>query len=165
LVGIAAPSFSALTLDNPLWSLGGDILAPLFYFGQLQRQVDIEESRTFQALYQYQNSVFFAVAEVEDILVSISTTKEEIEIASERRKAALEAQYLARERYDKGVTSYLEFLEQQRQAFDAELLLENLRARLLTNYVQLYKALGGGWLSEEEERTVKEAEAQENSNN
>jgi multidrug efflux system outer membrane protein len=165
LVGIAAPSFNALTLDNPLWSLGGDILAPLFYFGQLQRQVDIEESRTFQAAYQYQNTVFTAVAEVEDLLVGIRTTKEEITIAEERRRAALEAQFLARERYDKGVTSYLEFLEQQRQAFDAELLLENLRSRLLTNYVQLYKALGGGWLSVEEEQAVKEAQAEENGTN
>ena len=160
LVGVAAPSFNALTLDNPLWSIGGDLLAPLFYFGQLQRQVDIEESRTFQAAYQYQNTVFLAVAEVEDILAAIRTTKEEIVIAEGRKKAALEAQFLARERYDKGVTSYLEFLEQQRQAFDAELLLENLRARLLTNYIQLYKALGGGWLSPEEEEAVKRAEAE-----
>ena len=165
LVGIAAPSFNALTLDNPLWSLSGDLLAPLFYFGQLQRQVDIEESRTFQAAYQYQNTVFVAVAEVEDVLVSIRTTKEEIVIAQGRRTAALEAQFLARERYDKGVTSYLEFLEQQRQAFDAELLLENLRARLLTNYVQLYKALGGGWLSAEEEEAVKASAAEENQTN
>lgn len=162
LLGVAAPSLGELTLNNPLWSLGGNVLAPLFYFGQLQRQVDIEESRTFQAIYQYQNTVFNAVAEVEDVLVSISTTKEEIHIAKQRRKAALEAQFLARERYDKGVTSYLEFLEQQRQAFDAELLLEDLTARLLTNQVQLYKALGGGWLSPEEEQATKDAQMKKN---
>ena len=51
-----------------------------------------------------------------------------------------------------GVTSYLEFLEQQRQAFDAELLLEGLRANLLSAHVRLYKALGGGWLTEEAQR-------------
>jgi multidrug efflux system outer membrane protein len=164
LVGIAAPSFSALTLDNPVWTMGGELLAPLFFFGQLQRQVDIEESRTFQAAYQYQNTVFAAVAEVEDLLASIRTTKAEITIALQRRKAALEAQFLAKERYDKGVTSYLEFLEQQRQAFDAELLLEDLRARQLTNYVQLYKALGGGWLSAEEETATKAAAENNNSN-
>ena len=98
-------------------------------------------------------------------MISISTTKEEIAIAQERRRVALEAQFLARERYDKGVTSYLEFLEQQRQAFDAELLLEDLRAALLTNQVQLYKALGGGWLSEAEEQAAAEAEAEAQANN
>jgi multidrug efflux system outer membrane protein len=157
LVGVAGPNFNSLTLGNPLWSIGGQALAPLFYWGQLKRQVDIEDSRTFQALYQYQNTVFGAVAEVEDILVDIRTTKVEIEIANERRRAALEAQYLSMERYNKGVTSYLEFLEQQRQAFDAELLLEGLRARLLTSYVQLYKALGGGWLTEAEEQAATQA--------
>ena len=64
---------------------------------------------------------------------------------------------LSRERYNMGVTSYLEFLEQQRQAFDAELLLEELRANLLSSYVRLYKALGGGWLTAEEEALAKEA--------
>lgn len=148
--GVAANDFKSLSFQNPLWSLGGQVLAPLFYWGQLRRQVDIEDSRQMQALYQYQNTVFGAIAEVEDILVGIRTTKEEIEIANERKRAALEAQYLSMERYNKGVTSYLEFLEQQRQAFDAELLLESLRANLLTNYVQLYKAVGGGWLTPEE---------------
>ncbi|GGZ87920.1 efflux transporter outer membrane subunit [Algibacter mikhailovii] len=165
LVGVAAPSFSALSLGNPLWSIGGELVAPLFNWGQLRRQVDIEDSRTYQALYRYQNSVFGAIAEVENLLATIRTTKEEIEIANERRRAALEAQFLSRERYDKGVTSYLEFLEQQRQAFDAELLLENLRSELLSNYVRLYKALGGGWLNEAEEQASKESAAQENQTN
>jgi len=165
LVGVAAPSFSALSLDNPLWSLGGDVLSPLFYFGQLQRQVDIQESQTYQSIYEYQNTVFLALAEIENLLATIRTIKQEIEIAEERKSSALNAQFLARERYDKGVTSYLEFLEQQRQALDAELLLENLRSRLLISYVQLYKALGGGWLSPEEEQQIKAAQAEENADN
>ncbi|WP_136480713.1 efflux transporter outer membrane subunit [Cognatitamlana onchidii] len=154
LLGVAGPTFNSLSLGNPLWNIGGELVAPLFNWGQLRRQVDIEDSRTYQALYRYQNSVFGAIAEVENLLATIRTVKEEIEIANERRRAALEAQFLSRERYDKGVTSYLEFLEQQRQAFDAELLLENLRSELLSNYVRLYKALGGGWLTEAEEQAA-----------
>ena len=156
--GIAANDFKGLSFQNPLWSLGGQVLAPLFYWGKLRRQVDIEDSRQMQALYQYQNTVFGAIAEVEDILVDIRTTKKEIEIANERKRAALRAQYLSMERYNKGVTSYLEFLEQQRQAFDAELLLEGLRASLLSNYVQLYKAVGGGWLTPGERDAAQQAE-------
>ena len=88
--------------------------------------------------------------------MEIRTTREEIGIANQRKNAALQAQTLSRERYNKGVTSYLEFLEQQRQAFDAELLLEGLRANLLSAYVRLYKALGGGWLTEEEQQQAAE---------
>lgn len=157
LVGITADSFGNLSFQNPLWTLTGQLAGPLFYWGQLKRQVDIEDSRSFQALYAYQNTVFFALKEVEDILTEIRTTKAEIEIAEQRRTAALQAQTLSRERYNMGVTSYLEFLEQQRQAFDAELLLEGLRANLLSSYVRLYKALGGGWLTEEEQQQAQEA--------
>ncbi|PQB04174.1 efflux transporter outer membrane subunit [Aureitalea marina] len=156
--GVAANDFKSLSFSNPLWSLGGQIMAPLIYWGRLKRQVDIEDSRQMQALYKYQNTVFGAIAEVEDILVDIRTTKVEIEIANERKRSALQAQYLSMERYNKGVTSYLEFLEQQRQAFDAELLLENLRASLLTSYVQLYKAVGGGWLTPEERDAARQTE-------
>ena len=158
LVGIAANNFGDLSFQNPLWTLTGQLAGPLFYWGQLKRQVDIEDSRRYQALYNYQNTVFFALKEVEDVLATIRTTREEIKIANQRRDAALQAQELSMERYNKGVTSYLEFLEQQRQAFDAELLLEDLRAGLLSSYVQLYKALGGGWLSEQEKLA---AEAEE----
>jgi multidrug efflux system outer membrane protein len=162
LVGITADSFGNLSFQNPLWSLTGQLAGPLFYWGQLKRQVDIEDSRRYQALYQYQNTVFFALKEVEDVLAEIRTTRNELEIAKVRREAALQAQTLSRERYNMGVTSYLEFLEQQRQAFDAELLLEGLRAKLLSAHVRLYKALGGGWLSEEEQQAATEEAAQEN---
>ena len=157
LVGIAADNFGNLSFQNPLWTITGQLAGPLFYWGQLKRQVDIEDSRRYQALYNYQNTVFFALKEVEDILATIRTIKDEIEIANTRKESALQAQELSMERYNKGVTSYLEFLEQQRQAFDAELLLEDLRAGLLSSYVQLYKALGGGWLSPEEEQAAAQA--------
>jgi multidrug efflux system outer membrane protein len=158
LVGIAADNFGNLSFQNPLWTLTGQLAGPLFYWGQLKRQVDIEDSRRYQALYQYQNTVFFALKEVEDVLAEIRTTRNEIDIAMRRRDAALQAQTLSRERYNMGVTSYLEFLEQQRQAFDAELLLEGLRASLLSAHVRLYKALGGGWLSEEEQQAAAQQE-------
>ena len=158
LVGITADSFGNLSFENPLWSLTGQLAGPLFYWGQLKRQVDIEDSRRYQALYRYQNTVFFALKEVEDVLAEIRTTRDEISIAERRREAALQAQTLSRERYNMGVTSYLEFLEQQRQAFDAELLLEGLRANLLSAHVRLYKALGGGWLTEEAQQEAAAAQ-------
>lgn len=60
-------------------------------------------------------------------------------------------------RYDKGVTSYLEVLETERQFFSAGLDLSTIKQEYLNAYVKLYKALGGGWLSEEE---MEEAQSQ-----
>ncbi len=150
LLGVYGNDFGDIDFSNPLWNLGAQVLGPIFYWGQLKRQVDIQKSKSYQSLYQYENTVFKAIQEVEDVLVEIKTTKQELEIAEQRKAAAIQAQDLSRERYDKGVTSYLEFLEQQRQALDAELLLAGIRARLLSSYIRLYKALGGGWLNESE---------------
>lgn len=52
---------------------------------------------------------------------------------------------LASDRYDKGVASYIEYLDAQRQSYDAQLALANIRQQVLTAYVKLYQALGGGW--------------------
>lgn len=156
LLGIASNDLNQLSLQNPLWSIGAQLAGPIFYWNKLKRAADIEKSKRFQSLYSYENTVFNALREVEDILVEIRTFKTEIQIAEHRRTAALQAQDLSRQRYSQGVTSYLEFLEQQRQAFDAELLLESLRSNLLSAYVRLYKALGGGWLSEAEKKTAEQ---------
>lgn len=143
-LGIISDDFSTLSLDNPLWKIGGQLMGPIFFWGQLRRAVDIEQSREFQALFAYENTVLNALREVEDEKVSIRTLQQEIAIATERRKSALSAQFLSGQRYSQGVTSYLEVLESQRQAFDAELELVHLKQALLSAYARFYKVIGGG---------------------
>jgi multidrug efflux system outer membrane protein len=145
LMGFASNDLSTLT-DGPLaWNVGGSILGPIFNFGRLQRQVNIEESKTRQALLAYERTVLDAFRSVEDALVEITTLKEELKARQDRLEASLNAQFLSGERYDKGVTSYLEYLESQRQAFESELNYTETRRLLLDAYVNLYRALGGGW--------------------
>jgi multidrug efflux system outer membrane protein len=143
-LGIISDNITDLSLRNPLWNLGGQLAGPLFFWGQLRRQVDIAQSKEYQALFAYENTVLNAFREVEDIKIEISTLSQEINIAEERKASALNAQYLSGERYSQGITSYLEFLESQRQAFDAELELVNLQQQLLTAHARLYRATGGG---------------------
>lgn len=150
LMGVGYLSNGLIGPDQILWQAGGGLLMPVFNWGQLKKQVDVERAKTEQAEYQYRQTVLTAWKEVEDALIAVETLEREVEIAEGRVESALNAEYLSRERYDKGVTSYLEFLESQRQAFDAELILSARRSDLLGSYVGLYTALGGGWLSEQE---------------
>lgn len=143
-LGIISNDITNFSLRNPLWNLGGQLAGPLFFWGQLRRQVYIAQSQEYQALFAYENTVLNAFREVEDIKIEISTLKEEIEIAEERKASALNAQFLSGERYSQGITSYLEFLESQRQAFDAELELVFLQQQLLSAYARMYRATGGG---------------------
>ena len=151
LLGVATTDLSNLTGAGLTWSASGMFLGPLFNFGKNKRRVDIEIAKTEEALRVYENTALQAFKEVEDALITIQTLRIELMAQEERVNAAMNAEYLSSERYDKGQTSYLEFLEAQRQSFDAQLSFVETRRNLLNAHVALYKALGGGWLSPEEE--------------
>ena len=150
LLGLASTQLSSITSEGGIWSVQGGLFGPIFDFYKNIRRVQIEEAKTKQALSFYENTVLTAFREVEDALVDISTYKEQIASVSRKEKAAKNANRLAKLRYDKGVSSYLEVLETERALFSAELELSELRQQYLNSYVGLYKALGGGWTSKKE---------------
>ncbi len=157
---LGAASANALVATSAFGgNIGGDLIGPLFEWGQNKRRVDIERSRYEQTVINYERVYLQSLREVADALVNIETLLDERDARQEHVRAALNAQDLSQQRYDRGVTSYLEYLESQRQAFDAQLFLAQVQADLFIAYVDLYKALGGGWLSEEDE-----ANANSNSN-
>lgn len=145
VLGVSSDELSGLSTDNLAWNVGAGLLGPLFYWNKNKRLVDIQRSRTEQALLAYQRTAYDAFREVDDVLITISTLKVELVARRDHRTAALRAQTLSQERYSQGVTSYLEYLESQRQAFDAEQNYAGTWKDLLSAYAQLYKALGGGW--------------------
>jgi multidrug efflux system outer membrane protein len=154
LLGVASTDISSLTANGPAFNVGATLLGPLFEFGKNKRRVEVERKRTEQVAYEYERTVINAFKDVEDALVEIETLKDELVARQAHVTAAQNAQRLSGQRYDKGVTSYLELIESQRQAFEAELSLSETTQKLFNGYVKLYKALGGGWLSEEEMTTM-----------
>ncbi len=149
MLGAASPDLIGLTGGNSvIWSAGAGLFAPLFHFGKNKRRVEIEKFRTEQALVDYEQTVLFAFQEVEDALVEIDTYTRELEARIRQVRAAGNVASLSRARYDGGVTSYLEVLESERSFFNAELGAAGARRSQLESYVRLYKALGGGWISQ-----------------
>jgi multidrug efflux system outer membrane protein len=147
-LGVASTDLGSITTDGGVWSVGGQLLGPIIDFGKNKRRVEIEQERTKQALYQYENTVLTAFREVEDALSGIATYRQELAAIERQQQAAKNANRLSKERYDKGVSSYLEVLDTERTLFNAELQLSELRQLYRNAYVGLYKALGGGWLTE-----------------
>ena len=150
VLGVASSELSSITNRGFAWSASGSLLGPIFDFNKNLRRVEIEEQKTKETLYDYENTVLTAFREVEDALVEVETYKNELAAVERQTKAAKNANYLSKERYDKGVSSYLEVLDSERTLFDVELQLSELRQQYLTAYVGLYKSLGGGWITEEE---------------
>jgi multidrug efflux system outer membrane protein len=150
LIGFASTDLSSLTSGDPAWTASGSLFGPIFNFGKNISRVEIQEARTQQAFYQYENTVLNAFREVEDALIEVQTIKEQLEAKSRQFLAAKNANRLSKMRYDLGVTSYLEVLESERTLFNVELELSETKQLTLNSYIKLYKALGGGWISKEE---------------
>ncbi len=146
-LGVASSELSSITIDGGVWSVGGRLLGPLFDFNKNKRRVEIQEQKTKQALFQYENVVLTAFREVDDSLMEIATYRNELAAIDRQLKASQNATNLSKERYDKGVSSYLEVLDTERTLFSTDLQQSQLQQQYLNAYVNLYKALGGGWIT------------------
>jgi len=144
-LGVASTEIGSVTVDGGVWSVGGRILGPIFDFNKNKRRVEVEEEKTKQVLFQYEDTVLTAFREVEDALVEVATYRKELAAIDRQLKASKNANELSKERYDKGVSSYLEVLDTERSLFSTDLQQSELQQLYLNAHVSLYKALGGGW--------------------
>lgn len=158
LLGAGSDELSSLTTGGLAWSAGGSLLGPIFEFGKNKKRAEIARYDAKASLYQYEYTVLQAFKDVEDALIAISTLKRELEAQKLRNMAAMNAEVLSDKRYLLGETSYLEVLESERQSFDAQLAYSQTRFELLSSYINLYNALGGGWITPEEEQQAADTE-------
>jgi multidrug efflux system outer membrane protein len=155
-LGVANTDIGSVNVDGDTWSVGGQLLGPIFDFGKNKRRVEIEEQITQQFLFEFENSVLNAFREVEDALVEITTYRVELAAVGRQLQAAKNANKLSRERYNQGVSSYLEVLETERRLFATELTQSETRQLFLNAYVNLYKSLGGGWVTAADRQLLQE---------
>jgi len=136
-------------LDNPLqlWSVGGSILAPLLNRQALNAQVDISQSQRNQALYSYEKTVRNAFGEVNNSLDAITRYQEQLTELLAQQEVAQETLRIAQNRYNNGYSSYLDVLDAQRTLFSVQTSVVQVKNNLLLAQIDLYKALGGGWVS------------------
>lgn len=156
LLGAASPELTTSAI-SAAWSVSGSILGPIFNFGKNKRRVEVERKRTEQAYLMYDQVVLNAFRETEDALIAVTTYRDQLEAVVRQRVAAENATRLSRARYDEGITSYLEVLDSERTLFDASLSASATLQYRLNSYVDLYKTLGGGWISKEEKTAAEQA--------
>lgn len=150
MLGVASSDLTSLFDAGGLYQVSGALLGPIFEFGKNKRRVEMEKEKTNQFRFQYEKSVLEAFQDVENALVSIHTLGQENEAIKAQVSAAKNAAMLSNKRYDGGVTSYLEVLDSERSQFNSELTASQVRMQRAGAYVQLYKALGGGWVIPDE---------------
>ena len=132
------------------WSVGSALLTPIFTAGKIAGQVQSAEAVQKAAVANYQQSILSGFREFENALVSSNKTKLQKESQSKRVAAVQNYFNLSRIRYDEGYTDYLTVLDSIRQLFDAQIDLIQAQSANFTAMIGLYRAMGGGWIVEEE---------------
>ncbi len=152
LFGYASESLSDLLGNSAnAWSFGGSALGPIFTGGRISAELRASEAVQRQTLVGYLQTVQGAFRDVDDALVSVQKSREEL-LAEGRRVSAL-ADYarLAKLRYDEGYTSYIDVLDAQRNLFDAQLQYVSIQGDVYGSLIDTYKAMGGGWIVQAED--------------
>jgi NodT family efflux transporter outer membrane factor (OMF) lipoprotein len=145
LGGQSSQLSSLFSAPNRAWSLVPQVTQPIFTAGRLKSGVRLAEAEQQRALVQYEKTIQTAFTEVSDSLIAHQRVRESREKQEELVVALRDRLRLAYVRYRGGVDTQLNALDADRDLFQAELDLSQIRLQELLTVVQLYKALGGGW--------------------
>jgi len=127
------------------WSIVPGLSLPIFNRGQVKAAVAQKQAAYDEKVSAFRASYHSALEDVENALTSYYAEKVRHQSLEESLRHNQEAFSLAQERYRRGLTSFLDVLTAQTSLHTAQSSLSQSEARLLTDLVSLYKALGGGW--------------------
>ncbi len=144
--------------DYSVWNLVGNLLQPLFQGGRLRAGVDLAKTRESEALAVYARTALEAFREVETALTAERLLSERETALRKAAAQAVAARELADDRYTRGLTDLIAVLEAQRRAFLSQSQLLGVQRQRLENRVDLYLALGGGFLDADSEEGIKAEE-------
>lgn len=136
----------ALSLSASRYSnVAAAFVQPIFNAGRIQAGIDVQSAREREFLLSYEQAILGAIEDVENSLAALAGQRQRVEsltaAAAERERAVAHASSLFRE----GQIDLLQLLDVQRAQLASALTLAESKAQRAIDYVQLYKALGGGW--------------------
>ena len=121
---------------------------PIFDGGFNRANLAVSQARYSEALANYQGKLLTALREVEDALSDVQQRQLQADAQVQAQQAASRAYEVARARYERGVSSYLDVTDAQRSSLAADRAAAQIRTQRLLAAVSLARALGGGWSPE-----------------
>jgi NodT family efflux transporter outer membrane factor (OMF) lipoprotein len=132
-------------IGQHVWSAGPAALWPLLDFGALDAQVEIADLNTHALLVNYRRTIESAVRDVDSAIVSLAGAREQLARLGDALVASQRAVTLARERYERGLTDYLNLVDAERAEYTLEVQYAGAQVTVAEQFVALYRSLGGGW--------------------
>jgi NodT family efflux transporter outer membrane factor (OMF) lipoprotein len=143
--GVENTSFGNLFKDSGIWSLGGDILAPIFHGGSLKYRKEAAIEAYNQSFAVYRQTVLSAFAQVADTLRALEHDAEALSAQSRALNAADEALRLVQVNYRAGTVNFLQVLTADNLYYQAKTGYLQAKAQRIQDTVGLFVALGGRW--------------------
>ncbi|HKD55619.1 MAG TPA: efflux transporter outer membrane subunit [Steroidobacteraceae bacterium] len=133
------------TIGQHIYSYGAGAAWPLLDFGQLDAQVEIADLHTRALLVSYKKAIQGAVREVDTNMGLYAAEQQSLGQLETALVASQRAVTLANERYERGLTDYLNVVDAQRQEYDIEEQYTAAQVAVAEEFIELFRSLGGGW--------------------
>ncbi|RTZ47918.1 efflux transporter outer membrane subunit [Candidimonas sp. SYP-B2681] len=146
LLGFASPQLSGLFgSSHGFWQFAPQLQMPLFS-GSVSKNLDLAEARNNIAVAQYEKTIQTAFREIADALAGEATYSNQLDALRALEASASETLQLATLRYETGIDSFLQVQNAEVALYTTQQAFFQTGLESLSNRVELYKALGGGWL-------------------
>ncbi len=144
--GVASTAVEDLVQGKPwVWSAAASLSQPLFAFGRLRRNERIARERYRQQALAYEQSILGALSEVERSLSDIETYRRQTADTERLMETDERIAQMTRALFRSGLSDYLDVIDAERSRYQSQMEYVDLAAQERISYVNLIKALGGGW--------------------
>ncbi len=143
--GVLSTSLKNLTSGKPwYWSIAGEILQPIFKWGELKGRQEMARESYLAALMSYEQSMLTAFSEVEQALIGVESYAKQRGSAASLVNANVGVAKCVGALYDSGLNDYLNVIDAERELYESQMTLLSVVTSQYIAYVSLFKALGGG---------------------
>lgn len=139
------PKHLLKTPESLMYSLAGDLMAPLINRNEIKAAYYSANARQLQAVYDYERTVLNAYVEVVNQLAKMDNLERSYALKSKQVHALSESVAISNNLFKAARADYMEVLLTQREALESRFELIELKVQQLNAAIGVYRSLGGGW--------------------
>lgn len=139
------PKYLLRTPESLLYSVAGDLTAPLINRNEIKATYYSANARQIQAVYNYERTILNAYIEVANQLARISNLEKSYDLKSKEVDALIKSIDISNILFRSARADYMEVLLTQRDALESRFELVETKMQQMNAMVNMYRALGGGW--------------------
>ncbi len=139
------PTYLVKAPESILYSLAGDLVAPLINKNAIKANYYTANARQIMAVYNYERTILNAYIEVANQLAKINNLEKSYELRSKQVEALTQSISISNNLFRSARADYMEVLLTQRDALESKFDLIETKKRQMNAMVNIYRSLGGGW--------------------